>query len=140
MGAGSCSSEIYTEKDVNEFNISLLRQMSRKSCHKSKLGQGTFCFAFSCAILKRFPHHHLLSPTTSDLCLLKLYFYFPLSFLVHRFLAQLMTLSTQTFVLLPGRSLEQSRPTTLYTHFHRHILCMCVCLSMALLLLFLVWP
>lgn len=40
-----------------------------------------------------------------------------------------MTLSAQTFVLLPGRSLEQSRPTTLYTHTHSQAYTMYVCLS-----------
>lgn len=65
MGAGSCSSEIYTERDANEFNISLLRQMSRKSCNKSKLGQGTFCFASSCAILKRLPLPATPSPLSN---------------------------------------------------------------------------
>lgn len=46
---------LHRKRDANEFNISLLRQMSRKSCNKSKLGQGTFCFAAFYAILKRFP-------------------------------------------------------------------------------------
>lgn len=40
-----------------------------------------------------------------------------------------MTLSAQTFVLLPGRSLEQSRPTTLYTHTYIQAYTMYVCLS-----------
>lgn len=98
--------------------------MSRKSSNKSKLGQWNL-------FLSVFSYLPPLLPSTRpcpikdfyDLCLLKLYFYFALSFLVHRFLAQ-----PDDFISV--HNVCPASPYTLHstnTHTHTHTAIVYVC-------------